>query len=329
MAIRSEPFVCVLTPFYNTAPYLTQCIESVLCQSYHNFEYVLVDNCSTDGSAAIAARYAAADPRIRIVNNIRFLGQVQNYNHAMRQISRESRYCKMVQADDWIFPNCLREMVAVAEARPSIGIVGALTLLQTTVYLDGLPYPSTFMPGRDVCRRFLLEGLYVFGSPTATLLRADLVRARDPFYDEESPVEDVDICFELLQQADFGFVHQVLTFTRRDNDSIMSGIKSFKGLLLAEMMAIEKYGSRFLSPEEHARRRRETTRRYYAMLGEAVLRRKPRAFWQFHKRGLRSAGRRLSLTRVAAHALLEAVKLGLNPLHTAIRALASHRRRGA
>ena len=322
----SEPLVSLVTPFYNTAAYLPQCIESVLNQSYRTFEYVLVNNCSTDDSLAIAERYARADPRIRVVSNTRFLGQLANYNGALRQIAPESCYCKIVQADDWIFPSCLREMVAVAEARPSIGLVGAYTLLQTVVYLDGLPYPSTFMPGREVCRRFLLDGLFVFGSPTATLLRADLVRARDPFYDVASPLADVDVCFELLQEADFGFVHQVLTFTRRENESIMSSIKTFNVLLLAEMMAIEKYGLKFLSPEEHKRRREEIGRRYHAALGEAALRLKPRAFWEFHRRGLRSAGRRLSLGRVGAHVVLEALKLGLNPLDTAMRAWARYRR---
>src|SRR5467141_2794214 len=80
-ASRMEPFVSVVTPFYNTAAYLPQCIESVLGQSYRNFEYVLVDNCSSDDSLAIATKYAAADSRIRIVNNSEFLGQVANYNH--------------------------------------------------------------------------------------------------------------------------------------------------------------------------------------------------------------------------------------------------------
>ena len=55
-----ETAISVVTPFYNTAPYLAQCIESVLAQTHRNFEYVLVDNQSTDGSAEIAASYKRA-----------------------------------------------------------------------------------------------------------------------------------------------------------------------------------------------------------------------------------------------------------------------------
>ncbi len=63
----TRPLVSVVTPFFNTAPYLAEYIESVLAQSYSQFEYILMDNCSTDGSSEIAATYASRDPRIRLI----------------------------------------------------------------------------------------------------------------------------------------------------------------------------------------------------------------------------------------------------------------------
>ena len=86
--MRDEPLVSVVTPFYNTAEFLRECIESVLSQTYSNFEYILVDNQSTDGSAAIAAEFAARDQRIRVVRNERFVDQVPNYNGALLHVSR-------------------------------------------------------------------------------------------------------------------------------------------------------------------------------------------------------------------------------------------------
>src|SRR5262245_49195446 len=99
--------VSVVTPFYNTADYIAECIESVLGQTHRRFEYLLVDNHSTDGSADIARRYAARDERIRVIRNTEFLAQVPNYNNALLHISADSRYCKVVQADDALFPRCL------------------------------------------------------------------------------------------------------------------------------------------------------------------------------------------------------------------------------
>src|SRR5438132_1024699 len=160
MATTAQPFVSVVTPFYNTEAFLEECIQSVLAQSYENFEYILVDNCSTDRSTEIAKSYAKRDSRIRILQTRMFLRQGENYNYALSAISDQSLYCKIVQADDMLYPNCLSQMVKVAEANPSAGIVGGYTLndygTHSNVYLTGLPYSSTFVNGRDLCRRFLL-----------------------------------------------------------------------------------------------------------------------------------------------------------------------------
>ena len=85
-----RPLVSVVTPFYNTAAFLPECIESVLAQTYDNWEYILLDNCSTDGSTEIARKYAADEPRIRYVRNDELLPQVPNYNAALALISSES-----------------------------------------------------------------------------------------------------------------------------------------------------------------------------------------------------------------------------------------------
>lgn len=320
MSLAAEPFVSVVTPFYNTAPYLAECIESVLGQSYRTFEYVLVNNCSTDGSVEIAERYARQDPRIRLMHNTTFLTQVQNLNHAIAQISPASVYCKLVLADDFLFPTCLTEMITVASAHPAIGVVGAYTLLgwkdRGDVYLDGLRYPSPVTPGREICRQFLLHDRFVTGNPTCTLLRSDLTRSRKPFYNEVSPVEDIDVMFDLLRESDFGFVHQVLTYTRRENESIMSGFRTFGVLIATAIIAIRKYGPAFLTPEELKLRRRAIERRYYGFLGESVWTRSSRKFWEFHRLVMRWSGGKLQVPRVALHAFLSALSRILNPWDT-------------
>lgn len=149
----SEPLVSVVTPVFNGARYLSQCIDSVRAQTYSNWEHILLDNCSTDETLLLAREYAAKDPRIRVCCNDRFLPQIANWNEALRKISRASKYCKVLHADDWLFPDCLRDMVAVAESHSSVGIVGAYRLQEDHVDLDGLPYPSAVVPGRQMGRR--------------------------------------------------------------------------------------------------------------------------------------------------------------------------------
>jgi len=128
MNTDSQPLVTVVTPMYNNVQYVKECIESVRSQTYRNWHYVIVNNCSTDGSADIAHGYAKQDPRITVHDNQQFLPVAANHNAAMRQLSPASKYCKMVFSDDWIFPRCLEEMVAMAEAHPSAGIVGAFRI---------------------------------------------------------------------------------------------------------------------------------------------------------------------------------------------------------
>ena len=245
---QEYPRVSFVTPFFNTEKYLEECIESVLRQTYQNWDYTLVNNRSTDGSVRIAEKYANRFPeRIRVEHNSEFLSQVQNYNHALRLISTESRYCKVVQADDWLFPDCIKRMVEVAEDHPAVGIVASYELEGDEVRLDGLPHPSPAVSGREICRLYFLEGKYLFGTPTSLLLRSELVRSRDPFYDERlAPFEDGHVCFDLLKTWDFGFVHQVLTFSRRDNESILSRVRPFNLELLIRLSMLVAHGRDFL-----------------------------------------------------------------------------------
>ena len=76
--MRDEPLVSVLTPVYNGEPYLQECIESVLNQSYRNFEYIIVNNCSTDRTLEIASEFAKKDRRIRVHDNQEFLDVIAN-----------------------------------------------------------------------------------------------------------------------------------------------------------------------------------------------------------------------------------------------------------
>ena len=62
-----QPLVSILTPVYNGERYLRDCIDSVLAQDYQNWEYHIVNNCSTDGTLQLAESYAAKEPRIRVL----------------------------------------------------------------------------------------------------------------------------------------------------------------------------------------------------------------------------------------------------------------------
>lgn len=264
---EDQPFVSVLTPVYNGERFLRECIESVLDQNYSNWEYVLVNNQSTDRSLEIMEKYAELDSRIRIHNNEEFLPQMENFNHAFRQISPASKYCKVVHADDMLFPECLTKMVSLNEEYPSVGIVGAYRLDDKKVGLAGLPYPSHCVPGNEICRSYFLDDTFYFGAPTSLLLRCDLIRQREKVYVESHQGTDTGACIELLKNSDFGFVHQVLTFTRRHEDSQSSTacVEDFTWIH-AKLYNTLEYGPYFLTDIEYEKCLKADLHRYYSML---------------------------------------------------------------
>src|SRR5712691_2621511 len=97
---RAAPIVSVVTPVYNGQRFLEECIESVLEQRLWNWEYLIVDNVSTDRTAEIADRYASQDRRIRVIHATEFVDIYSNHNRGLRAIDSRSRYCKVLQADD-------------------------------------------------------------------------------------------------------------------------------------------------------------------------------------------------------------------------------------
>lgn len=313
MSDSAQPLVSVVVPVYNEAEFLGECLESILAQTYAHWNCVVVDNCSTDGSGEIAARFAARDSRIRVHTNSQFLRAVPNYNVAWRQVSPDAKYAKMVFSDDWIFPPCLEQMVAVAEEHPTVGIVGAYGLQGKQVQWMGLPYPSKLISGREICRKLFLENLYIFGTATSLLFRAQLVRERDPFYEESNLHSDSEACLALLKNCDFGFVNQVLTFTRVRPSSLTTFSAEMNTWIAGRLHDLLTHGCDCLTDEEFHFCVEQKLNEYYRFLARSMAGRRGKDFWAYHKRKLAGTGVGFSRTRLLKSALAELAKSVLNP----------------
>jgi len=307
MSLHEEPLVSLVTPVYNGEQYLAQCIESVLAQTYTNWEYIVVNNRSSDRTLEIAGRYANIEPRLRVHCNQELVGSIPNHNVGFQQISPQSKYCKVVHADDCLFPECVEEMVKLAEANPSVSIVGSYGHSGIRVTWDGLPYPSPVVSGRELCRQTLLDQIYIFGTPTSLMFRSDLVKNKKEFYNEANVHADVDACFEVLQDADFGFVHEILTYTRVHDSSITSSFSDrFDTYVVARLGFLLKYGPVYLKDEEYERQLKLMLREYYRLLGRRVpFQLRDKAFWDYQRDELRKFGQSISVLRVIGGMCLE------------------------
>lgn len=310
-----QPKVSVVTPVFNGERFLAEAIDSVRAQTYANWEYVIADNCSTDRTLEIADRYAALDPRIRVVRSDGFLPIIANWNRALRQIAADSPYCKVLHADDRLFTECLARMVEVMERNPSVGLVGSYVLYDRIIECDGLPFGKAVWDGREICRNTLLGRQYLFGSPSSLLIRADLVRAKpDGFYNEENVHADLEACYEVLGSCDFGFVHQVLSFTRTHPASMGNTFSRIYNPQLVEYLGMmRKYGPRFLDPETFERTHADMLRTYRRLIARRLVSGRGRAYWKFHKAKLRRLGYDIGPLSLARGAVEEFGRLALHP----------------
>ena len=116
------PLVSIGVPTYNRVAGMRRAVESVLAQTYTNWELLISDNASTDDTAEEVARLAASDERISVVTQPRNLGPTGNFNQVLT--GRRGDYVLIVADDDWIAPNYLEECVGLLERDPSVAVAG-------------------------------------------------------------------------------------------------------------------------------------------------------------------------------------------------------------
>ncbi|MDR0319324.1 MAG: FkbM family methyltransferase [Rickettsiales bacterium] len=188
---KSLPVISFIIPFYNAENYLNRAITSVACQTLRNIEIILVDDCGTDGSLAIAEQWAAADKRIRIIKNQTNSGAGVSRDFGM--YSAVGEFAAFVDSDDYIAPDWAAVMLSAAwNTGAEIIVSGA-----AAVYPDGFiaDYPRGFNPRFD-------NGLYTtprekFRSHVVwgTLLRRDFIEKENLHFLPLRVAEDAEFMF--------------------------------------------------------------------------------------------------------------------------------------
>ena len=310
-----QPLVTILTPVYNGEKYLEECIESVLNQSYTNWKYIIVNNCSSDRTLEIATKYAEHDNRLRIINNKKFVDVIDNHNIAFKLVSNESKYCKVVSADDWIYPECVERMVENAEKYPKNGMIGCYSISKNGVHLINLPLHTTCISGQEACRKQLL-GSYIFKPPSSLLYRADLIRSVDPYYAVSTINADLDTFFRDMQHSDYGCVHQILNFERIHDEAITSKMQKYNSMLVDRLDFLIKYGFIYLTQEEREMRMKLLLDEYYEYLAERKIHFVDNQFWDYQKSRLNGLGFQIDKLRLAKTVLYKCFDLLFNPKQT-------------
>jgi glycosyltransferase involved in cell wall biosynthesis len=150
--------VDVIVPCYNYARFLRECVGSVLAQEGVAARVLIIDDCSTDDSAAVGRALAAEDPRVEFRRHEKNRGHIATYNEGLEWVAGD--YCLLLSADDLITRGALGRAAALLDAHPQVGMVYGDIIRTEAPDFAAVPAPPTYgtevTPGsvliEDMCR---------------------------------------------------------------------------------------------------------------------------------------------------------------------------------
>ncbi|HUC79683.1 MAG TPA: glycosyltransferase family 2 protein [Flavisolibacter sp.] len=185
----SIPLVSVLTTSYNRQDYIGEAIESVLASTLTNFEYIIVDDCSTDNTVEIARNYEKADHRIKVFVNEKNLGDYNNRNKAAEYAI--GKYIKYIDSDDIIYPYALEAMVTAMEKFPEAGFG------LSSKGDDGQPFPVMVNPHQAYHEHFHGYG-HFFRAPGSAIINREAFNKVGRFSGERM-IGDTELWFRMAR----------------------------------------------------------------------------------------------------------------------------------
>lgn len=198
------PLVSVCIPLYNGAEYIRETIESVLAQTFSNWELVITDDGSTDGSDQVVSSFF--DSRIRYLKNPQQLGVEGNWNRCVNE--GRGIYRKLLCHDDLLHPECLARQVAVFEqpGNESVSLVAAARRIVTpegrSLLTRRWKGRSQVIKGSGAVRQIARSGTNLIGEPSSVLFRASDWKALNGFSARYPYVIDLEFWFRLLRRGD-------------------------------------------------------------------------------------------------------------------------------
>lgn len=206
-----NPKLTVLMPVYNGSSYLREAIDSILAQTFEDFELLIVDDGSTDGSADIVVTYN--DPRIRLVIQPINRGLVAALNMGL-EISN-SEYVARMDSDDICLPNRLARQVAFMDKNPSVGISG--TWMESFGLGKPAMWRSPLTHEMIICNMLFESAIY---HPTA-IFRRSVIIENNLFYDSSYiHAEDYELWCRFATRIKFANIGEVLLRYRIHSQSV-------------------------------------------------------------------------------------------------------------
>lgn len=235
---KNKPLVSIVMPVYNAEPFIEYSVESILRQSYQNFEFIIVDDASTDGTFKILQKYALQDSRIKLLRNQKNRGISETVKKAI-DIAR-GEYIARMDADDISFPQRISKQVEYLEKNPKTVAVGAQCVI---INKDGFiigrkTFPTKF---EDIYR-------YIFHfvpvqQPTLMVATKRLPENFEYYRKGLNTAEEIELIFKLFMHGKVeNLSEKLLMYRIHDHNTSLQNIKkTFLSTLISRVQAIHYY----------------------------------------------------------------------------------------
>jgi glycosyltransferase involved in cell wall biosynthesis len=201
----SDPKVSVLMSVYNGSQYLREAIDSILTQTFSDFEFILIDDCSTDNSWEILTSYASHDSRIILIQNKENLGLTKSLNKGLK-IAR-GKYIARQDADDVSLPLRLEKQVSCIDKKSEVGLVSCnLEMIDAsgdTKFLFQVDCDS------DLIAWYLLFYNYI-GGHSQVLFRKKLALDLGGYCEEYRYTQDYELWSRMIKTSKFSILPEIL-----------------------------------------------------------------------------------------------------------------------
>lgn len=208
--MADPPLVSVVMPAFNARRYVAEAIDSVLAQSFADFEFLIVDDGSTDGTGGILQRHAARDPRIRVINQPNS-GVGAALNKGI-ELSR-GQYLARMDSDDVCLPQRFEKQVDYLNRTPECVLVGCRVMM---IDQDGSPLfeMESVQTTHEAIDQLLMDARWSIVHPSV-MMRTQVVRKLGGYNNDLVPVEDHDLFLRLAEVGKLANLPEVLLKYRK------------------------------------------------------------------------------------------------------------------
>lgn len=250
--MMSSEFVSIITPVYNTAPYLPAMLESVQAQTWQSYEHLIIDDCSTDNSREIVNRYQQINPKIRLVTQEANSGPACARNRGISEAKGE--FIAFLDADDLWFPEKTTRQLAAFREHPEIGLLGTGRFVidehGRTIHEESKKTRPCW--GKVSVAEFILDRIPL--TTSSVMMRKACFAACGLFNESYANCSDFEFWMRVVQYYQVGFLDDKLVCYREHGGGIskktvkskISKIEIFENEILPQLEILGNRRDEFL-----------------------------------------------------------------------------------